>query len=265
MSKYSLAPVLAALLISSSLQAHIVAPDEIKQFSAQILHVDFDAAPDDVKQKITTEYEKRIKLAEVLTVKLKSDPEYIRLSETLALDLWSKRIAEATKPTDEEIQKAYENAKDLNVAPSYKLRHIAVAKETAADDILKQLNAKSGDERNQLFASLASAQSLDQNSKQRGGSIGWVDSAALPPVISSSLKDKESGSLTKLAIGQDMWDVILIDEIKPQHPATLDEAKGYLSNMIRQQTVENEANKILESSDTKTTNASKNTKKMQRK
>jgi parvulin-like peptidyl-prolyl isomerase len=257
MAKRFIGSVVTAFVLSSSLQAHPIAPDEIKQFAAQALHIDFDKAPDDVKKNISTEYTQRIKLAEELVVKLKNDPEYIRLSETLALDLWSKRIAGSINPSDEELKKVFSEAKDLNVAPSYKLRHIVVIQESLADDLITKLNAKTGDEQKQLFTSLAATYSQDQNTKQKGGSVGWVDAAALPPVVISMLKEKEVGSLVKLAAGKDTWDIILIDEIKPEHAATFDEAKGYLANMMRQQAVENEGKKILGATEGKPSSLSK--------
>lgn len=255
MAKRFIGSVVTALLISSSLQAHAIAPDEIKQFSAQALHIDFDQAPADVQQKITSEYTQRIKLAEILVVKLKNDPEYVRLSETLALDLWSKRIATTTNPTDEELKKVFSEAKDLNVAPSYKLRHIVVMKETLADSLMNQLKAKTGEEQNQLFTTLAANNSMDQNTKQKGGSVGWVEAAALPQAVIAVLKDKAAGSLVKLEAGKDMWDIILIDEIKPEHPATFEEAKNYLASLMRQQAIENEAKKLLGATEAKPSGA----------
>jgi peptidyl-prolyl cis-trans isomerase C len=261
MSKRLIGSIVTALLVTSSLQAHTVTPDEIKQFAAQALQIDFDKAPEDVKQKITTEYTQRIKLAETLVGKLKNDPEYIQISETLALDLWSKRIAEATKPTDEELKKVYKDVKDLNIAASYKIRHIVVMQETLADVIISQLKEKSGDEQTQLFNTLASKNSIDQNTKQKGGNVGWVNSSALPEMVRTALKGKEAGSFIKLSSGKDIWDIILLDEIKPEHMASFDEAKGYLENMLKQQAVENEAKKILGNMDVKTPTTPKAAKK----
>jgi phage protein D len=48
-----------------------------------------------------------------------------------------------------------------------------------------------------------------------------------------------------MAAGKEMWDIILVDEVKAEHRATFEEAKNYLTNMMRQQAVENEAKKIL--------------------
>lgn len=261
MAKRLIGSMVTALLVTSSLQAHTVTPDEIKQFAAQALQIDFDKAPEDVKQKISTEYTQRIKLSEALVGKLKNDPEYIQISETLALDLWSKRIAESTKPTDEELKKAYSESKDLNISASYKIRHIVVMQETSADVIINQLKEKSGDEQTQLFNTLASKNSIDQNTKQKGGYVGWVNSSALPEVVKSALKDKPAGSFVKLSTGKDIWDIILLDEIKPEHQATFDEAKSYLENMLRQQAVENEAKKILGSLNSKTPATPKTVKK----
>lgn len=63
MTKRFIGSVVTALCITSSLQAHAIAPDEIKQFAAQALQIDFDRAPQDVQQKIAAEYTQRIKLA----------------------------------------------------------------------------------------------------------------------------------------------------------------------------------------------------------
>lgn len=246
MSKSFIGSVTAALFLSASLQAHTIAPDEIKQFAAQALHIDMDTASDEVKKKITAEYTQRVKLAEILVGQLKNDPEFIRFNEAYALELWSKRVAATINPTDEELQKLFKDAKDLKVAPSYKLRHIVVKQETLADDLIKQLQGKTGEDRNQLFNSLAAANSEDQNTKQKGGSIGWVDSSALPPVILTMLQEKEAGNLIKVPLGKDIWDVILLDEIKPERSATFEESKSYLVTLMRQQGVENEAKKILE-------------------
>ncbi|MDD5386506.1 MAG: peptidyl-prolyl cis-trans isomerase [Sulfuricurvum sp.] len=265
MKKHFIASIVMGLSITSSLQAHPVSSDEIKQFAVQALQIDFDKAPEEVKQKISSEYTQRIKLAETLVVKLKNDPEYIRFTETFALDLWSKRIASSINPSDEELKKVFSEAKDLNIAPSYKLRHIVVMEETSADTLINQLKAKAGDEQGQLFTSLAATQSLDQNTKQKGGSIGWVDASILPQSVSNELKGKQVGDIVKLPAGKEMWDILLLEEIKPEHSATFEEAKTYLTNMLRQQAVENEAKKILGATEGKPTTSVKPVKKSQHK
>lgn len=251
MTKRIIGSVIATLLLSSSLQAHTITPDEIKEFSAQVLHVDFDKAPADVQQNITAEFTQRVKLAEVLVVKLQKDPEFIKLSESLAFDLWSKRIVQGVQPSEDELKKVFNDAKDLKIPLSYKLRVIVVNQESMADDLINQLKAQSGDERNQLFTSLAAKHSLDPSSKQQGGNVGWMDALSMPESVSSVLKDKETNTIVKISSENGLWNVLSIDEIKPEHAATFEEAKNHLLTMMRQQKLNSEVKMIMERSDTK--------------
>ena len=256
MTKRIIGSVVTALLVSSSLQARTIAPNEIKEFSAQVLHVDFDKAPADVQKNISVEFTQRVKLAEALVVKLQKDPEFIKLSESLAFDLWSKRIAQSVQPTDDEVKKIFNNTKDLKIPLSYMLRVIVVNQESIADDFINQLKAKAGDERNGLFTSLAAKHSLDLNSQQQGGNVGWIDALSMPESVRSILKDKEVGSIVKISSGHNIWNVLLLDDSKPEHTATFEEAKYHLLDVMRQEKLTNEAKMVLEHSDTKTPNKS---------
>jgi parvulin-like peptidyl-prolyl isomerase len=259
--KSLIASIIITLGIASSLQAHTVSSDEIKQFASNTLKIDFDKAPEDVQKKISEDYTKRIKLSEALCIKLKNDPEYTRITEAVALDLWVKRITSSINPTDVELKKAFDEAKNFNIPLSYKLHHIVIMQESLADDLINQLKAKKTEEKTELFTALATTQSLDQSSKQNGGLVGWVESTALPQNINNELKDKKSGDVIKLPIGNDTWEILLVDEIKAEHPATFDEAKDYLINMMRQQAIENEAKKIFKTTDDTTKGSKKLVKK----
>jgi len=245
MKKQFVGSLLTAFLLSSSLYAQPVASGEIKQFAAQALQIDYDKAPVDIQKKITEEYTQRLKLAQILVVKLKNDSEFVRVSQTVALDLWSKRIADATKPSDADLKKAFSESKDLKIAPSYKLRHIMVNQESLADDLIAQLNQKTGMEKSQLFTTLAASKSLDQTTKQKGGELGWIDANALPMTVNNALKEKQTGSVIKLPGRDSMWDVLLIDEVKPEHTASFEEAKNFLTHKARQKAIETEARKLL--------------------
>jgi parvulin-like peptidyl-prolyl isomerase len=249
--KYLIASIVMSLGITSSLQARPISPDEIKQFASSTLKINYDNAPEDVQKKISSEYTQRIKLAEVLCTKLKNDPEYTRISEMVALDLWTKRIANNVNPSDAELKKVFDEAKNLNIPLSYKLHHIVVMQESLADDLINQLKLKAKEQRAELFTTLATTQSLDQGAKQNGGLVGWIESTALPQNINNELKDKEAGDVIKLPVAKDTWEILLVDEVAAEHPASFEEAKGYLSNMMRQQAIENEAKKILETPDNK--------------
>ncbi|MCX6074702.1 MAG: peptidylprolyl isomerase [Campylobacterales bacterium] len=245
MFKKIISSVVTALLLASSLQGRTIAPDEIKEFSAQVLHIDLNTASKEIQDKIAADYTQRVKLADILVEKLQKDPQFVQLSETFAFDLWSKRIAESVNPTDDELKHVFNESKSMRVPTGYNVRHILVMEETLADDLLKQLNAKTGEDRNRLFSSLALKESLDLKSRQRGGMVGWVDATTVPPVIIDGIKDKEAGTFVKLAMGNNMWEIILVDEINPEHPATFEEAKNSLVIMMRQHAIANEAKRLL--------------------
>ncbi len=245
MFKKIIGSTVTALLLASSLQAHTIAADEIKEFAAQVLHIDFDTASKESQQKISEDYTKRVKLADILVDKLQKDPEFVQLSETFAFDLWSKRIAESINPIDDDLKKVFNESQSMNVPTGYKVRHILVIDETLADDLLKQLKGKIGEEQNTLFSSLAMKNSLDLKSRQKGGIVGWIDATTVPPAIIDGIKDKKAGTFVKLAMGNNMWDILLVDEINPEHPATFEEAKTSLIVLMRQKAIADEANKIL--------------------
>ncbi len=245
MFKKIIGSAVTALVLASSLQARAVTPDEIKEFAVQVLHIDFNTASKEIQEKISADYTKRVKLADILVGKLQKDPEFIQLSETFAFDLWSKRLAESVNPTDDELKKVFSESKGITVPTGYKVRHILVMNETLADDLLKQLNSKTREDHDTLFSSLATKHSLDMKSRQNGGIVGWVDATTVPPAIIDGIKDKKVGTLVKLAMGNAMWEIIVVDEISPEHPATFEEAKNSLVIMMRQKAIADEANKIL--------------------
>jgi hypothetical protein len=260
MTKSFITSIIITLSITSALQARSISSDEVKQFASSTLKIDFDKVPDDVQKKISADYTQRIKLSEALTVKLKNDPEYTRITEMVAFDLWAKRITNSVNPTDAELKKMFGEGTNLNVPLSYKLHHLVVMQESLADDLLNQLKAKAKDQRNELFTTLATTLSLDQKAKQNGGLIGWIDSTILPENIKGELKDKLAGDVVKIPAGKDQWEILLVDEIEAEHPATFEESKNYLLNVMKQQAIENDANKILGTNDDKST-VSKKVKK----
>lgn len=237
--------LVAVLVCSTSLVARSVAPQELQVFSAQVHRIDYAKATEDVKQKISNEYNKRVQLAGILADKLKMDPEYNYAVETLTLDLWSKRLAETIKPTEQEIQFAYAKRNDLKVATAYKLRHIVLKEEALTDEIVNKLLKENKNDRVTLFSKYVQNNSLDLKTKTVDGNMGWMDASSLTPNTYVLLKDKSVGDVLKLAGGKDIFELVMIDDIRPEHPATFDEAKVFLINMLKKEKIENIAKEIL--------------------
>ncbi len=244
MKKILLYTIIIITIISSA-QARDIKLDEYKAFATQAYRIDFDKAPADVQAKIKEEYTQKIRLSEILVQRYQNDLEFVQIRENIALELWSKRVMNSVKPTEEEIKKVYEASGELKVASLYKARHILVKQESLANELLSQLNTKSANERNVLFLEMVQKHSMDGQSKNNGGDIGWIDSGKISPSAATELKAKEKGSLFILRAAQELWEVIMLDDIKPEHIASYDEAKPFLINQLQRKTLQDEAAKLL--------------------
>lgn len=242
--------LIGMLLFSQVAFSRDIAPQELEVFTAQIHRADYVKLPDDVKQKISDEYKKRVHLAGLLADKFKNDPEYNYASESLTLDLWSKRLASTIKPTDQEIKTLFESTKDLKVSPSYNLRHIVLKDSSFADEIVSKLEKENKNDRSELFSKYVEKNSLDTASKANKGSIGWIDSGKLSPQTAQILKDKNVGDVIKLSENNKIIEILIIDELKPEHSASYDEAKAFLVNVIKKQKIEKMAQELLKQSNT---------------
>ena len=89
--------------------------------------------------------------------------------------------------TDEEVRKAYDEARAQAGGKEYRARHILVDSESDAQRVIRELGAGAS------FETLAS-ESKDPGSKARGGDLGW----ALPTVYVKPFAD----AMVKLDKGQ---------------------------------------------------------------
>lgn len=236
---------LAIASLISTLQARQINPDEYKAFAAQAMRIDYDKAPSDIQTKIKEEYAQKIKLSETLVQRYQNDPEFAMIKENIALELWTKRVMVSVKPTEDELKKVYAQVGELKVSPQYKARHILVKQESLANDLLAQLKGKNATERDTLFSELVQKYSVDMVSKNNQGDIGWVDSGKLSPQVAEQMKSQEKGSVSLMRAAEELWEVIILDDIRPEHVATFEESKDFLINQLQRKTLQEEASKLL--------------------
>ncbi|HTU01866.1 MAG TPA: peptidylprolyl isomerase [Candidatus Sulfotelmatobacter sp.] len=142
-------------------------------------------------------------LQAALTDGLEQDPivlERLGLARRQVLidELLTRRLASATKVSDEELQRAYqENAPQFTVE-AVSTRHILVETEAEADAIHKAL------EEGQDFAALAKAKSKDTGSADKGGDLGMLVRGQSDPefeAMAFRLKDGELSPVIKTEYG----------------------------------------------------------------
>lgn len=146
-------------------------------------------------------------------------------------------IQEYTKKhpvSEQRIQAEYDKFKAKVGDKQYHVRHILVADEKTADDIIKQLTAK----KPASFEELAKKYSKDAGSAGKGGDIGWVTPTDLVPEFSATMvklkKNEVSPTPVKTQFG---WHVIqLLDTRKLELPS-LDQLKDRIAQTLMKEDV----------------------------
>ena len=141
-------------------------------------------------------------------------------------------------PSDEEVQKVYAAEKEsLQLPRRYRVSQIFIAddgdKEATrkrAQEIADTLKDEPGE-----FAALAKRNSNDTASAARGGDLGWLAEAEITPEIRMTVADLSKGEISAPVAGRSGFHILLLQDKREAGPAPLDEVKGELANLLRNQ------------------------------
>ena len=138
------------------------------------------------------------------------------------------RYVEKNPITDEQIRNEYQRQlAGLGDAEQFLVRHIVLETETQAQDALKSLRAGTD------FAALAKDKSLD-NSKQNGGSLGWVLPNQLIPALSNVVVNLNKGAVSAAPIATAVgWQLIKLEDKRKFQPPTFEESKSLLLRSLQ--------------------------------
>jgi peptidyl-prolyl cis-trans isomerase C len=135
--------------------------------------------------------------------------------------------------SDEALKAEYERIKATISGTEYKARHILVAREDEARDIIAQLRKDPG-----AFARLASERSKDPGSAAKGGDLGWFDLKGMVPEFGAAVSKMPKGKFSEEPVkSQFGYHVILLEDSKPIEAPPLDEVKAQLGQQLQQQAV----------------------------
>jgi peptidyl-prolyl cis-trans isomerase C len=135
--------------------------------------------------------------------------------------------------TDAEVQKEYERAKSQHGDKEYKARHILVETEEQAKSLIAELK-KGG-----KFDDLASKNSRDTGSAQRGGDLDWNVPATYDKQFSDAMIKLEKGKYTDTPVQTRFgFHIIQLDDVRPARFATLAEVKPRIQQMLVQSKIE---------------------------
>ncbi len=115
------------------------------------------------------------------------------------------------KPTDADLQTAYDKMKADATGNQYHARHILVKTEDEAKAIIAKLKKDPN-----AFGDLAKAQSQDPVSKVKGGDLGWFDAKMMVPEFTAAVAKLDKGKFTQEPVKTNFgYHVIFLDDVRP--------------------------------------------------
>jgi peptidyl-prolyl cis-trans isomerase C len=135
--------------------------------------------------------------------------------------------------TEAEIQKEYDRAKAQHGDKEYKARHILVESEDQAKKLIADLK-KGG-----KFDDLASKNSKDTGSAQRGGDLDWNVPATYDKQFADAMTKLEKGKYTETPVQTRFgYHIIQLDDVRAARFATLAEVKPRIQQALAQQKID---------------------------
>ena len=128
---------------------------------------------------------------------------------------------------------AYDKYKAELGDKEYSARHILVATEAEAKDIIAQLG-KGGD-----FAKIAKDKSKDPGSKEKGGDLGWFSPGGMVKPFSDAISTLKKGQVTQTPVQTQFgWHVIKLEDVRDMQPPPYDKVKEGLQKQLQQRQLE---------------------------
>jgi peptidyl-prolyl cis-trans isomerase C len=130
------------------------------------------------------------------------------------------------QPTDAEVKVKYDEVVTSGKATEYHARHILVASQDKAQQLIKKIKAGA------KFDEVAKAESSD-SSKTNGGDLGWFNPNGMVPEFAEATRKLKPGEMTSEPVkSQFGWHIIKVEETREP---TLDQLKQQIGNSMAQQ------------------------------
>jgi peptidyl-prolyl cis-trans isomerase C len=135
--------------------------------------------------------------------------------------------------TEADVQKEYDRARTQHGDKEYRARHILVETEDQAKALIAELK------KGAKFDELASKNSKDTGSAQRGGDLDWNVPGTYDRQFSDAMVKLEKGKYTDAPVRTRFgFHIIQLDDVRPAKFATLAELKPRIQQMLVQNKIE---------------------------
>jgi peptidyl-prolyl cis-trans isomerase C len=201
--------------------------------------VNFDTLPAETQKKVIDQViDTKLLSQNALKSGIKNEKSFKdalkKLEAELALEIWMQKKSKEIKISEKEMKDFYSKNKDKFTQKAIlKARHILVANEKDAKDIISQLS-KSKNLKND-FIKLAQEKSTGPSGKN-GGDLGWFEPKQMVPEFSKAASALKKGTFTKKAVKTQFgYHVIFLEDKKDEGVASYDDAKLKLQQVLAQE------------------------------
>jgi peptidyl-prolyl cis-trans isomerase C len=153
--------------------------------------------------------------------------------QEIVVSYYLREFARKNPVTEAEIQKEYDRAKSQHGDKEYKARHILVETEDQAKGLIAELK------KGAKFDELATKNSKDTGSAQRGGDLDWNVPGTFDKQFSDAMvkleKGKHSEAPVKTRFG---FHIIQLDDVRPAKFAAIGEVRPRIQQMLVQNKIE---------------------------
>jgi len=194
--------------------------------------------PAQQKKVVDQAIERKLLSKEAFNSGIEKDADYIKtlnaIKSDIALEIWMKRVFEKIKVSEKEAKAYFDKNKDKFIKPeTVKARHIVVADEKTATDIIKELSGLSGEALVKKFIELAKTKSTGP-SGANGGDLGWFNKKQMVGPFSEAAFGQGKGEVTKTPVKTQFgYHVILTEDKKGGEKVKFEEAKVQIENGLK--------------------------------
>jgi len=155
------------------------------------------------------------------------------LRQEILVQYYLRDFARKNPISEAEIQKEYDRAKAQHGDKEYKARHILVETEDQAKGLIGELK------KGAKFDELASKNSKDTGSAQRGGDLDWNVPATFDKQFSEAMVKLEKGKYSEAPVKTRFgFHIIQLDDVRPAKFAALGEVRPRIQQMLVQNKID---------------------------
>lgn len=157
-----------------------------------------------------------------------------QLKQTLLLQAFLENHFKKEPITDAKLREEYERQKKLigdnSTAIQYKVSQIILPTESEALGVIARL------QKGESFTKLAKEVSIDNASREQGGSVGWILPQQILRPIADVMVNLNKGAITNSPIQvQGGWVIIKVEDKRTMRVPSFDEAKNQVRQALVQQ------------------------------